>query len=105
MTDKRWAIQYDMECQGFKYDSSEGESDVESAYTPMKIDIYQSNVAPTKFCRSKPVHRSQISKYRIRTMLASVVGMLMWTCHPILSRSMPGRHKRQFATTDSIFTV
>lgn len=49
MTDKRWAIQYDMECQGFKYDSSEGESDVESAYTPMKIDIYQSNVAPTKF--------------------------------------------------------
>ena len=31
MADKRWAIQYEMECQGFKYDSSEGESDMETA--------------------------------------------------------------------------
>jgi hypothetical protein len=49
LTEKRWAIQYEMECQGFKYDSTKGGSDVESAYTPVKIDIYQSTVAPSKF--------------------------------------------------------
>ncbi|KAB8049584.1 hypothetical protein GCN78_16975 [Janthinobacterium rivuli] len=48
-TEKRWTIQYEMECQGFKYDSSKGDSDLENAYTPMKIDIYQSNVDPTKY--------------------------------------------------------
>lgn len=33
-TEKRWAIQHEMERQGFMYDATKGEPDVEKAYSP-----------------------------------------------------------------------
>ncbi|WP_157221563.1 hypothetical protein [Herbaspirillum sp. YR522] len=34
LTEKRWTIQHEMERQGFVYDSTKGEPDVENAYSP-----------------------------------------------------------------------
>jgi hypothetical protein len=48
-TEKIWSIQSEMEAQGFKYDSTKGAPDVESAYSAMKVDIYQSTVNPSKY--------------------------------------------------------
>ena len=48
-TDTIWAIQNDMERQGFKHDSKKGDPDVETSYSPMKIDVYQSSTNPNKF--------------------------------------------------------
>lgn len=48
-TDSIWTIQAEMERQGFAYDSKEGDPDAETAYYPMKIDIYQSSTNPSKF--------------------------------------------------------
>lgn len=74
LTEKRWAIQYDMECQGFKYDSTKGESDEESAYTPVKIDIYQSTIAPSKFLSVE----AGVSVANLKVPDTDYVGVRLW---------------------------
>jgi hypothetical protein len=52
-TDRSWAIQDEMERQGFEHDSTKGSPEDEASYSPLKVDIYQSSTNPTKFLSVK----------------------------------------------------